>query len=139
MNLESIEISYLWAVVGGVAYFAIGWAWYSPLLFVDRWLAAQGRTVEQTQGEQPNPVLLGLNLAGSIVMVMIVASVYHWAGGDGLVDGIAAALVVSVGVVAMEAFKGIAYYNHSWTLYAINTGYAVVGLGVAGALYGALA
>ncbi len=139
MNLETIEIAYLWAVLGGVLYFAIGWAWYSPLLFVNRWLAAQGRTMESTQGEQPDPVMLGLNLVASIIMVLVIAAVYEWAGGDGLVDGIVASLVVSVGVVAMESVKGVAYYNNSWTLYLINTGYAVVGLGAAGALYGALA
>lgn len=139
MNLETIEIAYLWAVLGGVLYFVIGWAWYSPLLFVNQWMAAQGRPASDATGEMPNPVNLALNLLGSVVMAIIVASLYEWAGGDGIVDGIAAGLIVSVGVVAMEALKGVAYYEQSWRLYAINTAYAVVGLGAAGALYGLMA
>ncbi|MEX1023370.1 MAG: DUF1761 domain-containing protein [Dehalococcoidia bacterium] len=138
MNLESIEPNYLIALIGGVAYFAVGWAWYSPMLFTDRWLAAQGKTREGT-ATAPEVVPLALNLVASIVVAMVVAAIYEWGGGDGVVDGIVASLIVSVGVVAMEAFKGIAYYAQTWMLYAINVAYAIVGIGVAGAIYGAFA
>ena len=58
MNLESIEIAYLWAVLGGVLYFAVGSLWYSPLLFTDRWLAAQGRTRDADGGgAMPDPLM----------------------------------------------------------------------------------
>lgn len=138
MNLESLDLNYLIALLGGVVYFLVGWAWYSPFLFGDRWLAAQGKTSADTAGG-PGLTMMALNLVGSLVTVFVVAAVYDWAAGDGLVDGLVAGLIVGVGVVAMESFKGVIYYSESWTLYLINTGYAVVGLAAAGAVYALLA
>jgi len=138
MNLESLEIAYLFAVIGGVVYFLLGWAWYSPLMFVKPWLAAQGKTMESMSGSGPGPVM-ALSVLGSFVVVFAVAAIYEWASGDGLVDGIAIGLLVAVAIVAMENFKNVVYDEQSWTLYLINNGYVVVGLAVAGAIYGAFA
>jgi hypothetical protein len=137
VNLESLDLNYLIALLGGVVYFLIGWAWYSPFLFADRWMAARGKT-SADMGAGPGP-MMALNLVASLVTVFVVAAVYDWAAGDGLADGLVAGLIVGVGVVAMESLKGVVYYSESWTLYLINTGYAVVGLAAAGAVYALLA
>lgn len=133
MNLESLDLNYPIALLGGVVYFLLGWAWYSPFLLANRWLAAQGKTPDDISGG-PGP-LMALNFVASLVTAFVVAALYEWAAGDGVVDGLVAGLIVGVGVVAMESFKGVVYYSESWTLYVINTGYAVIGLAAAGAVY----
>lgn len=133
MNLESLDLNYLVVLLGGVVYFLLGWAWYSPFLLANPWLAAQGKTPDDIAGG-PGP-LMALNALACFVTSSVVAAIYEWAGGDGLADGLVVGLIVGVGVVAMESFKGVVYYSESWTLYVINTGYAIVGLAAAGAVY----
>ena len=44
-------INYLAVLVAGIVIFALGGLWYSPVLFVKRWMALQGRTEEQMKAE----------------------------------------------------------------------------------------
>jgi len=104
VNLESVEPNYLLAVAGGVAYFLLGWLWYA-LIFQKAWMAASGRTMEDMQGSPS--VLMALTFVGGIVTSVVVAFLYEWAGGDGVVDGVAAGAIIGIGVVAMEGLKAV--------------------------------
>ena len=60
MHLESVSLSILGIALGTVAHAAVGAIWYSKLLFIDRWMAALGKTVDQMSG---NPAV---SIAGSV-------------------------------------------------------------------------
>ncbi len=38
-----IAVNYVAVIVAAIASFVIGWAWYSPVLFVKPWLRARGK------------------------------------------------------------------------------------------------
>lgn len=135
MNLASFDINYVAAVAGGVAYFALGALWYTAL-FGAKYRALRG--ISEADATSPPAMMAITGLAG-IVTTMVVGLLYEWGGGDGLVDGIVVGLIVGVGVVAAEALKSVVYEQHSWALYAVNNGYAVLGVGLAGAVYSLLA
>ena len=44
-------INYLAVLVAGIVIFVLGGLWYSPVLFAKRWIALQGRTVEQEKAQ----------------------------------------------------------------------------------------
>lgn len=144
MTLEALGFGtrdYLAVVAGGVAYFALGALWFSAL-FGRRWMAATGRSAEEFADASPGPGML-LTLVGAVVTAGVVAAVFGWAGGSGVLDGMAAGALIGVGVAAMEGMKGAVYSfddrARPWALYAINAGYAVCGLVVAGAVYALIA
>ncbi len=131
---------YAGIALGGIVYFALGALWYT-VLFGERWIAATGRTREEFPSS--SPALMVLTLVGAIVTTAVVAALYEWGGGNGIVDGLIAGLVVGIGVVAMEGLKNVVYNvderAHVWPLYAINTAYAIAGLALAGLVYSLLA
>ncbi len=74
MHLEPISLSILGVVLGTVAHAIVGAAWYSPALFVNRWLAAIGKTEDQMDG---SPALsIGSSVVGSVVTTAIIGIIY---------------------------------------------------------------
>ena len=67
------------------------------------------------------------------------ALLYIWGGGDGPLDGLVCGLIVGAGVVAIEGLNRPTYEGSPWSLYLINAGYAVIGFGLAGLVYGFIA
>ena len=46
-----------------------------------------------------------LSLAGCLVATAVLALVYGWAGGDGVLDRLVAGAILGVGIAAMEFLK----------------------------------
>ena len=137
MHLESVSLSILGIALGTVAHAAVGAIWYSKLLFIDRWMAALGKTMDQMRG---NPaVSIAGSVVGSVVTTAILAVIYQWGGGDGPVDGLAVGVLIGAGVVCVEGVNRPLFEGSSWALFWINTGAAVLGFGLAGLVYGLVA
>lgn len=137
MHLESVSLSILGVILGTVAHSAVGALWYSKLLFVDRWMAALGTSMDEMSG---NPmVAVAGSVVGAFVTTVILAVIYHWGGGDGPVDGLVVGLLIGAGVVCVEGLNRPLFESSSWSLFWINTGAAVVGFGLAGLVYGMIA
>ncbi|MDA0270628.1 MAG: DUF1761 domain-containing protein [Chloroflexi bacterium] len=137
MDLVSPDLSYVGIVAGGIAYFALGAAWYT-FLFGKRWADLRGLTAEDLSGGW-NPMIMVASLVAGIVSTAVIAFMYGWGGGNGPVDGIVVGLLIGVGIGAMEGLKAVIYEKASWPLYAINTGYVVAGFALAGLVYGLIA
>ncbi len=137
MHLESVSLSILGIALGTVAHAAVGAIWYSKLLFIDRWMAALGKTVDQMSG---NPaVSIAGSVADSVVTIATLVVMCQWGGGDGPVDGLAVALLIGVGVVCVEGLNRPLFEGSSWALFSINTGSTALGFGLAGLVYGLVA
>jgi hypothetical protein len=129
MHLEAVSLSILGVVLGMVAHFATGAVWYT-FLFSKQWMAALGKSMDDPPG-MPLPM--------SLVTTAGVALLYTWGGGDGPLDGLVCGLIVGAGVVAIEELNRPTYEGTPWSLYLINSGYAVIGYGLAGLVYGLVA
>lgn len=144
MTLEAIAFGWfdlLGILLGGLAYFFLGAAWYTKL-FGKRWIAATGRTPEDFKDESPGLGML-LTFGGSVVTTAVLALVYGWAGGNTVVDGLAVGGILGAGVAAMEGMKAAVYNfderSRPWALYAVNASYTVCGITLAGAVYALVA
>ncbi len=69
----------------------------------------------------------------------MIASVYEWAGGDGLLDGLVVGGILAVGLVLGEGLKKVVFEEDSWELYIINHGYTLIGFLLMGGIYGVIA
>ncbi len=138
MTLESIDFgtrTLLAIVVGGLAYYMLGALWYMAL-FADKWVAATGRSKEEIR---PAGAEMLYTLVGSILVTAALAFAFQWGGGTTVIDGAVVGLIFGVGIAATEGMK-VAVYNvdervQRWTLYGINTLYAVLGMMLAGVVY----
>ncbi|MDA1241369.1 MAG: DUF1761 domain-containing protein, partial [Chloroflexi bacterium] len=109
MNLEALDLvarDYIGIFIGGIAYYALGALWYT-VLFGKRWIAATGRTMEEFP--KSSPAWMGLTLVAAVVSTAVVAVLYQWGSGDGVVDGLIAGMIVGAGVAAMEMLKDVVY------------------------------
>lgn len=143
MNWDTLEFGWrVWVgiAVGGLANFMLGALWYMAL-FQKPWAAATGRSPEEF-GDGPGPVML-LTLVGAVASTFVLALVYQWAGGLGVVDGLLIGALLGIGIAAVEGMKKAVYNfddrTRPWALFAVDGGYAVAGLMLAGAVYGLIA
>lgn len=144
MSLEGIDLgtrTLLGIAAGGLANFALGGLWYMAL-FQKPWMAAIGRTAEDFKDNSPSSGML-ITLLGCVVSSFAFAVVFQWGGGTSIGDAIIVGLLIGVGVAAVEGLKP-AVYNFdtrvkAWSLYAVNTSYAVLGTVLGGIVYALIA
>jgi hypothetical protein len=123
------EVNWLAVLVAAVAYFAVGGLWYSPVLFAKPWIASSGITPEQAQGPGAlYAVSFGFQFLASLALALIAVA----AGAESVADGIVLGLVVGIGFVLTSVGVTQMFSNAPGVLQAINIGYHLVGLVVAG-------
>ncbi|MFC3853042.1 DUF1761 domain-containing protein [Salinispirillum marinum] len=141
MNIELLELSgrvWLAIALGGIANYMLGALWYMAL-FQKPWVAATGRSLEEFRGKSPGASLV-LTLIGAWLSTAVLVWFYQAAGGSSVVDGVLLGAFIGIGVAAMEGVKK-AVYNFDdrtkpWQLFAVDGGYAIAGLMIAGVVVG---
>ena len=122
-------------VVAAGVYFFIGAIWYGQ--FSVAWLAGIGKTMAELEAENPGarPYVVGF------VSVLVACATLGWliarTGTAGWVGGARLGIVVSLGLVGAQLALNYGFESRSVSLWLINTGYAVVGLAIAGGIIGA--
>ncbi len=124
------DASYLRIILAVVAFFMLGGLWYS-VLFGKVWRKEVGMTKEDTQGGSKN---MFFALLPNLVMVLAVAYFVHLTKTDGVWRGFYLGLKLGLGFIAAQAVLNNFFQKGSWKLVAIDSGYAVVGLGIVGAI-----
>src|SRR6476661_8884921 len=104
------QVNYLAVIVAAIVIFLLGGLWYSPVLFVKRWIALQGRTEEQMRAD-----------AARANMPVMYASAF--------VCGLLTAFVLELIIVhldphlSMTAFHGALLGFVCWLGFAATTSY----------------
>lgn len=129
-------------VVGGFANFFLGALWYA-LLFQKAWIKATGRTTEEIHQDGGPGFSMVLTLLGGIATTFVLGIFYQWGNGTTLLDGLMTGLVLGLGISVWERLK-TAVYNvdnrvQPWALFAVDAGYNVCGLALAGLVYALIA
>jgi hypothetical protein len=123
------EVNWLAVLVAAVAYFAVGGLWYSPVLFAKPWMAASGITPEQAQGPG---ALYAVSFVFQFLASLALALIAVATSAESVADGIVLGLVVGIGFVLTSVGVTQMFSNAPAVLQAINIGYHLVGLMVAG-------
>ncbi|MDB5052679.1 MAG: hypothetical protein JWM44_729 [Bacilli bacterium] len=122
------DINYWAVIVSMVATLAIGFVWYSPILFKNIWMKLVGLRKENIQGKAAGALIGALILSFVInFIVAILLQLTHSKDlSDGIWIGIFAALIVIISIGVNFLFE-----RRSQKLFWITAGYNIITILVA--------
>lgn len=130
-------INYVAVLVAAVIIFMLGGLWYSPVLFAKRWVALQGRTIEE---EKAKAAAAGASnyiqvfLCGLVIAWVLSVIIGHFANHP-LTAMRGAQIGVLVWLIAGAASYGTALFSFKpKALWLIDTGFNLASMMIAGAL-----
>ena len=132
------EINYWAVLVSAVAGFAIGSVWYMPRVFGASWMSMVGKT-ETDVKTGFTAKMFGKTFLATLVMVYVLAHFVDYIGATTIGEGVTTGIWVWLGFVATTMFINALYENKPLKLWAINAGYQLAVLVVAGAILAAWA
>jgi len=127
------SLNWLAIIVAAISAFVLGGLWYSPLMFVKRWMKETGITEEDTKNTNMIK-LFGLAFLMSFIAAFFLAMFIGPKAGAGF--GALAGFMAGFGWVF--TFMGISYLFESRTLvhFLINATYSVLSLTIMGFIIG---
>jgi hypothetical protein len=136
--MEISNINFLALAAAAIASFALGSIWYSPLLFSKAWQNAVGLS-DETLAKANMPLIFGSSFALILVMNFGLAIILHGHAGRDVtfVSGALYGFLIGLFFIATSIGINILYQRKSFALWAIDAGYQVCYLTIAGAILGA--
>jgi hypothetical protein len=135
MDMQNAFQNLNWAaiIIAAVSAFVLGGLWYSPLMFVKRWMKETGITPDSTKKTNMFKIF-GLSFILSMIASFFLAMFIGAGAGAGF--GALAGFMAGLGWVF--TFMGISYLFESRTLahFLINSMYSVVSLTIMGLIIG---
>lgn len=127
-----LPINWLAVLVAAIIRMAIGFAWYSPPLFLKPWQAVSGITPESMRAGMGKAMLV--DVIGSLIMAFALANIIVGANITDWLNGALAGFWVWLGFMATLMVSLWGYENRSLKLIAINLGNNLIALMLMGAL-----
>ncbi len=123
------EINYLAMVVAGLATYAIGALWYSPVLFMNEWMKVAGldkkKNAKVAQSQMVRMYTLGL--IANMIAAFVLARLLVWTrAGDDLVGALKIGGWLWLGFIAVWMINSWLYESKQIKYFVINSGYALV-------------
>jgi hypothetical protein len=136
-------VNYLAVLVAAVVMFLLGGLWYSPILFVRRWVALQGKTEEEmrAQGATANMPLMYISaFVCSLITALVMAHILaHMASimPTGAIHGAFFGVMAWLGFVAPTSYATALFSGKPKQLWLIDTMYYFVSFALAGLILAA--
>ena len=148
--MHFMDVNLLAVLVCAIAAMAVGFLWYSPVLFAKPWVKEMGydindKAMMDKMRKSAGPAY-GASFVGSLVTAAVLGklldalsrhgeAVWHpVAAPQPIVYGVLVAFAVWLGFVTTVQLTGVLFANQSGKLFAINTGYQLVCYLVMGAI-----
>jgi len=128
-----MPVNYLAVLVAAVAIFMLGGLWYSPLMFAKRWVALQGRSVEQMSGGASPALYAQVFLCGLVTSYVIALALSHF-HGPGVHPGFMVGTLAWVGFAGATSYGTALFSFKPKALWAIDTGFNLVSFLLAGGI-----
>jgi hypothetical protein len=131
-------VNYLAVFVTGIVMFALGGLWYSPVLFVKKWLALQGKTEEQMRAEAASanmPVMYLSAFITALITAWVIALVFaHFDRSIelGWAHGVLFGFLFWLGFVATTSYAAVIFSGKPKQLWLIDSMYNLVSFIIAG-------
>lgn len=134
-----IDLDYLAVLLAAVAYFVIGFLWYTPL-FGKVWAKHMGMADADAPGGAAMARSLALNFVGNLLVALVFLHVLEaftpaaWYHGDpsattrDIPYALQGAFWVWLGFFLPKELTGMAWEGHNWIVASINASYHIVSL-----------
>jgi Protein of unknown function (DUF1761) len=123
-----------WAIlVSALIQWLLGAIWYSPVVFAKPWM----RMVTTPTGPNKQKTLLAgmvSSFIGSLILSFVLLHSILWSGASTWAMGAFVGFISWLGFIAAPSFAQGIYESRPFKLFAINTGYWLVGLLITGGL-----
>jgi hypothetical protein len=130
-------INYLAIVVAAIVIFMLGGLWYSPVLFAKRWVALQGRTMDDMKAMGASPAMyLEVFVCGLLTAWVLAVVIAHY-GAITVSGGAMVGVLCWIGFAGATSYGSALFSSKPKALWAIDSGYNLVAFVVAGAILGA--
>lgn len=127
------SINYWAVIIAGISAMIVGFVWYMPRLFGKSWMGLIGKSEEQIKAEWNGAMLLQ-TFVTALIMFYVLAHFIDYTGATTIGEGAQTGLWLWLGFVATTMYTNILYEKRPVKLWAINTGYQLVNLLIAGAI-----
>ncbi|HNR08159.1 MAG TPA: DUF1761 domain-containing protein [Saprospiraceae bacterium] len=134
--MESNGMNWLAVLVAGIAAWALGALWYSPVLFGKAWQKESGLTEENLKNANM-PLIFGTSAVMMIIMSAGLAMFFQGDAAMNAMKGLQMGLVTGLVFVATSTAINYLYQRKSFKLWLIDAAYQVLLLALAGAIVGA--
>ena len=127
------EINLLAVLCCAILLWILGAAWYSPALFAKEWM----RLLEITREPgRRDGLLLGMTASffGDFVISFVLANIIVWAQIATFARGTVIGVLMWIGFIAAPNLPQGLYENRPFKLFAINSGYWLLGLAIVGGI-----
>jgi hypothetical protein len=120
-------------LVSGIILWILGAIWYSPALFAKPWMQLLG--IKREEGKRDG-LLLGMTASfiGDLVLSFVLTYIIMWSHTTGFARGGVVGVLVWMGFIAAPNLPQGLYEKRPFKLFAINSGYWLVGLFIVGGL-----
>jgi hypothetical protein len=122
-------LNWIAVLVAALAYFALGALWYSPVLFVKKWIAYLKIDVNNADAKKGMGLLFGGSFLLMFIQSIAIAIIAERLGirGDGWMSGLKLGALTGCCFCAATVGVNYLYEKKPFGLFLINGGYAVVG------------
>ena len=131
--------NYLAVLVAAIAVFMLGGLWYSKLMFADKWVALQGKTVDsmKAEGQGGSPgMFVQVFICGFLIAWGLALFIQH-TGANSVFGGVHMGALAWLAFVAPTSYGTALFSYKPKALWAIDCGYNLVAMLIAGAILGA--
>jgi hypothetical protein len=117
-------VNYIAVIVAAVVALVIGFIWYSPPVFGNRWMAFLGTT--QAQLGNPGPTGMAVGVIASVVNAWALALLSVNLGGKTITDGVMLGILAWLGFMATITAAQISFEKKPWGLWLLNNAHNVI-------------
>ena len=123
-------------LAAAIVFYIVGMIWYSPLMFSEMWMAANGIEMGEAEAriQAMGPMFFVWGLLISFVMMCGLAFILQHAGASVLKTCVKIAAVVAALLIVPMIFQGMLYEGKTLQGVGIDAGYILVGLSIAAAV-----
>ncbi|MFH2040906.1 MAG: DUF1761 domain-containing protein [Acidobacteriota bacterium] len=127
-------LNWLAVVVSTFVSMALGFVWYTPILFGNLWMKLVGLKAEDIEAKDSTKGMI-ISLFGAFISSVALAVIIGWIG-YGLVNGLLAGAGFSFAFIVTTFFSQDAYEKRPLALTLINSGYRFIYFLIIGAILG---
>ncbi|MEO8637961.1 MAG: DUF1761 domain-containing protein [Candidatus Taylorbacteria bacterium] len=132
-----IALNWFAIIVAAIINMALGFFWYSQILFGKKWMTLMGvKEVDMKKGMSSNDMWknYGLTFVGAVITAFVLSLFAYYKSADTLLEGALLGALLWIGLVIPTSLSGVLFEKKPVNLYFINMGFYLVSLIVMGGI-----